>query len=96
VRSKNVITLVSQYPYRYIQIILRLYHSPAEVLMGFDVDCCSVGYDGQNVWVLPRAQNALVRQQNTVDMTRRSPSYEMRLAKYSERGFEVSSKVMIV
>jgi len=28
-------------------------------------------------------------QANTVDMTRRSPSYEVRLAKYSNRGFEV-------
>lgn len=26
---------------------------------------------------------------STVDMTRRSPSYEMRLAKYSSRGFSV-------
>jgi hypothetical protein len=49
VRSKNAITLVSQYPYRHIQIILRLYKSPAEILMGFDVDCCSVGFDGANV-----------------------------------------------
>ena len=28
-------------------------------------------------------------QSNTVDMTRRSPSYEVRLAKYSGRAFEV-------
>jgi hypothetical protein len=30
-----------------------------------------------------------MRQSNTVDMTRRSPSYEVRLAKYCSRGFEV-------
>jgi hypothetical protein len=46
-RSKYAVTLVSQYPYRHIQIILRLYKSPAEILMGFDVDCCAVGYDGK-------------------------------------------------
>ena len=28
-------------------------------------------------------------QYNTIDISRRSPSYEVRLAKYSERGFEV-------
>ncbi|RKP26202.1 hypothetical protein SYNPS1DRAFT_8157, partial [Syncephalis pseudoplumigaleata] len=89
VRSKNVVTLVSQYPYRHIQIVLRLYRSPAEILMGFDVDCCSVGYDGSRVWALPRAREAIVRRQNSVDMTRRSPSYEVRLAKYSKRGFEI-------
>lgn len=30
-----------------------------------------------------------MRQCNTVDMRRRSPSYEVRLAKYAKRGFEV-------
>lgn len=30
-----------------------------------------------------------MRQANTVDVTRRSPSYEIRLAKYASRGFEV-------
>ncbi|CAB4420317.1 unnamed protein product [Rhizophagus irregularis] len=48
----------------HIQIILRLYNSPSEVLTGFDVDFYSVG---------------------------RSPSYEMRLAKYTERGFKIKS-----
>ncbi|KAI8049744.1 ankyrin repeat-containing domain protein [Syncephalis plumigaleata] len=89
IRSKNVVTLVSKYPYRHIQIVLRLYRSPAEVLMGFDVDCCSVGYDGKRVWALPRAREAIIRCQNRVDLTRRSPSYEVRLAKYSGRGFEI-------
>ena len=31
----------------------------------------------------------MMRQSITVDMTRRSPSYEVRLAKYASRGFEV-------
>lgn len=44
---------------------------------------------GNKVLVNPRALTALVRQSNTVDITRRSPSYEMRLAKYAERGFEI-------
>jgi hypothetical protein len=33
----------AQYPFRHIQIVLRLYSSPAEVLTGFDVDACAVG-----------------------------------------------------
>ena len=57
--------------------------------MGFDVDCCSVAYDGARVLVTPRAHNAIISQYNTLDMSRRSPSYEMRLAKYARRGFEV-------
>ena len=44
---------------------------------------------GIKVWANPRAIAAMIRQCNTVDMSRRSPSYEVRLAKYSCRGFEV-------
>jgi len=88
-RSAHAITLVSQYPLRHIQIVLRLYNSPAEVLMGFDVDSCACGFDGRKVYVCPRTAIAFAAQANTVDMSRRSPSYEMRLAKYAERAFEV-------
>jgi len=88
-RSAYAITLVSQYPFRHVQIVLRLYNSPSEVLMGFDVDSCAVGYDGEKVLVCPRTAMAIVTQSNVVDMSRRSPSYEMRLSKYATRGFEV-------
>ena len=44
---------------------------------------------GNRVWANPRAIVAMMRQCNTVDVTRRSPSYEVRLAKYSGRAFEV-------
>lgn len=37
----------------------------------------------------PRALAACIRQANTIDITRRSPSYEVRLAKYADRGFEI-------
>ena len=88
-RSTHAITLVSQYPFRHVQIVLRMYSTPSEVLMGFDVDSCAAGYDGSNVIVPPRTAMAIMTQSNTVDMSRRSPSYEMRLAKYANRGFEV-------
>jgi hypothetical protein len=38
--------LLGQYPYRSVQIVLRLYHSPAEVLAGFDIDSPCCAYDG--------------------------------------------------
>lgn len=89
VRTKNAITIVSQYPVRHVQIVLRIYRSISEILAGFDVDCACVAYDGQQVWAAPRAIAAIMTQINAVDLTRRSPSYENRLAKYSYRGFEV-------
>ncbi|KAK5056680.1 hypothetical protein LTR84_012212 [Exophiala bonariae] len=89
VRTKNAITIVSEYPVRHVQIVLRLYKSISEILTGFDVDSSCVAYDGQHVWASPRAVAAFMTQVNSVDLTRRSPSYENRLSKYSHRGFEV-------
>jgi hypothetical protein len=89
IRTKNAITIVSQYPTRHIQIVLRVYKSVAEILTGFDVDCSCVAYDGKQVYAAPRALTAYMTQRNTIDLTRRSPSYESRLSKYSHRGFEV-------
>ena len=60
----------------------RLYKSPAEVLMGFDIDCATVGYDGKRVWSLPRFHRAITKQYNLVDVSRRSTTYESRLMKY--------------
>lgn len=89
IRTKNAITIASEYPTRHVQIVLRLYKSVTEILAGFDVDCSCVAYDGNQVWCSPRALAAFKTQINTIDLTRRSPSYENRLSKYSHRGFEV-------
>jgi len=90
IRTKNAVTILGQYPHRHIQIVLRLYKSPAEILMGFDIDACTVGFDGDRVWALPRAQRALTKRYNLVDMSRRSLTYEARLYKYAKRGFAVA------
>ncbi|KFY42964.1 hypothetical protein V494_02145 [Pseudogymnoascus sp. VKM F-4513 (FW-928)] len=89
IRTKNAITIASQYPTRHVQIVLRLYDSISQIITGFDVDCACVAYDGKEVYGSPRALAAFSTQINTIDLTRRSPSYENRLSKYSHRGFEV-------
>ncbi|KAH7556524.1 hypothetical protein BM1_05958 [Bipolaris maydis] len=89
IRTKNAITIASQYPTRHVQIVLRIYRSISEILTGFDVDCSCVAYDGKQVYASPRALAAFMTQINTIDLTRRSPSYENRLSKYARRGFEV-------
>ncbi|KAJ5684217.1 uncharacterized protein N7477_000562 [Penicillium maclennaniae] len=88
IRTKNTVTIASQYPTRHVQIVLRIYRSIAEILTGFDVDCSCAAYDGQQVYASPRAIAAYMTQTNQIDLTRRSPSYENRLSKYSHRGFE--------
>jgi hypothetical protein len=73
----------------HFQIVLRIYKSVSEILAGFDIDCSGAAYDGKQVYCTPRALQSFMTQINHVDLSRRSPSYENRLSKYSHRGFEV-------
>ena len=90
IRTHRAVTIIGEYPFRHIQIILKVYKSPAEVLLGFDVDSCCVGYDGTSVWTAKRARRALNKGYNLVNMTRRSLTYETRLKKYAKRGYAVA------
>lgn len=89
VRTRHAITIASQYPTRHVQVVLRIYRSVAESLTGFGVDCSCDAYDGKQVYASPHAITSYITQVNHIDLTRRSPSYEYRLSKYSHRGFEV-------
>ena len=76
-----------------VDIVLRLYESPAEVLLGFDCDCCCVGYDGTHVWALPRAVRAIQYGVNVLNPLHAWPSkasYEFRLVKYAARGYPIA------
>ncbi|KAL6857594.1 hypothetical protein ACO1O0_005035 [Amphichorda felina] len=88
-RTEHAITFVSpKWPYRHVQIILRLYKSISEVLTGFDVDCACVAFDGEQVYTNPRAVAAIATRTNLIDLSRRSPSYENRLYKYRSHDFD--------
>ncbi len=93
VRTKNSVTF--QVTCRKVkhgtdyQIVLRLYKSPSEILHGFDVDSCCMGYDGKNILMTPRCMHSLVVGYNTVNFERLSPSYELRLVKYGVRGIPI-------
>lgn len=71
------------------KIVLRVYKSISEILTGFDIDAAGGAYDGNQVYVTPRALESFITQINHIDLTRRSPSYENRLSKYSKRDFEI-------
>lgn len=76
-----------------VQIVLRLYDSPAEILLGFDVDCACCGFDGAHVWALPRCIRALKTGVNVLNPLHAWPNratYEYRLCKYASRGFAVA------
>lgn len=76
-----------------VQIVLRLYESPTEVLFGFDCDCCCCAFDGRTVWATQRCLEALRKGMNVLNPLHSWPkkaSYELRLSKYAYRGFPVS------
>lgn len=80
-RTHNAITFFRGWPLRHVQIILRMYDSPADALASFDIDCCACGFDGSDVLVLRRARLAINRALNVVDPSRESPTYDTRLWK---------------
>ena len=43
-RRAQTLTVVSEYPHRPIQIIIKLYRSAAQILHNFDIDACTVGW----------------------------------------------------
>jgi hypothetical protein len=81
--------MLSGAPRRKIQIITRLYDSKADVLNGFDIDCCCLGFDGQDALITKRAAIAIASKVNTINLEIRGEAYENRLIKYAERGFGI-------
>ena len=89
-RSKYAITINVGKSRKPVQIILRIYKSPSEILHGFDVDSCCFGYKYGKILATTRAVKALQSGFNQVDFDRLSPSYEYRLAKYATRGMAIA------
>ncbi|KAJ7148260.1 hypothetical protein C8R46DRAFT_917089 [Mycena filopes] len=97
VRNSKTITFYAAYPLRRIQIILKLVRNPRDVLLNFDLDICAIGWDGSNVWMLPRAARALETGYNTFTMnlvqghylSERRASQPRRLFKYAARGYGI-------
>lgn len=91
IRTAYSVTLTLDYGAT-IQFILRKYRSIEEVLLGFDIGACAVGFTGNEGPVLLSRMGRIAHESgaNVVDTTRRSPTYESRLIKYWERGFHVA------
>lgn len=88
VRTRNCITFTNK-RYNKVQIILRLYRTVSEIIHGFDVDSCCLGFDGKSYWGTKRAVYSITKGYNTVNFDRMSPSYEYRLMKYAIRGVPI-------
>ena len=95
VRSERALTfVVESKEYNYcppIQIVLRLYSHPSEILLGFDLPCVRLCFDGRNFYMLRSCHNAILNGYNlaTGFQPFRTGNYEWRLVKYLKRGFNI-------
>ena len=87
IRNKNtIVILVNGIK---VQIIFRLYKTISEILHGFDLGSSAVGFDGKEVYMTTLGKFCHEHVCNIVDVSRKSPSYEARLEKYFDRGFNI-------
>lgn len=95
VKNAKTINLLSSYPHRRIQIVLKLLPSPTDVLLNFGLDACAIAFDGSRVLMLPRCARAIETGYSvfTMDLVwghhlgNRTASQENRIFKYADRGF---------
>ncbi|MCJ1435595.1 hypothetical protein MMC27_004969 [Xylographa pallens] len=95
VKNFKTINLIPDYPNRRIQVVLKLFKSPTQVFLGFDLDACAIGFDGTRALMLPRCARAIETGYNVFTMDfvwghylkGRNASREARIFKYAERGF---------
>ncbi|KAL0576150.1 hypothetical protein V5O48_005818 [Marasmius crinis-equi] len=97
VRNSQTITFHSSWPIKRIQIVLKLLQSPSDVLLNCDLDQCAIGYDGTNVWMLPRCVRAIETGYTrfTMDLINghslgnRKATGRDRVFKYADKGFGI-------
>lgn len=84
-RTQHTITVCDTF-----QIICsRAYKSKHQILRGFDLGSCAIGFDGEQLLFTELGLFAHVFGYNIVDVTRCGVAYEHRLMKYFDRGFGV-------
>ncbi len=83
--SKHVLTLTQMQTQMQMQIVLRLFRTPEEVLATFDLPSCCFMFDGDAWYTTKRALYALRYRVNLMDPLQQSTP--RRAYKYHERGF---------
>ena len=73
-----------------IQLILRDFCDMEQLLHGFDIGACCVGFDGNTTFMTELAMVSLMHRVNIVFPMYRSISFEARLIKYFHRGLALA------
>ena len=88
-RDRDVIHEIPNTRCKIIQIVLRKYSTPSEIVHGFDLDSCGYILINNRVFRTMRAKYSTELKTNYFDPKRSSPTYANRLAKYNIRGFDI-------
>ncbi|KAL9609564.1 MAG: hypothetical protein Q9167_005674 [Letrouitia subvulpina] len=94
-KTPNTIHFTPKFhPIHGIHIVTKLFHSPLDILLNFDLDALAVGFDGSQVMMLPRCARAIETGYSvfTMDLIcRHHPSshqtYDFRVFRHADRGF---------
>ena len=71
------------------QLIHRIYPNISSIIGGFDLSVCMVAYDGNELYATPLGAWALKNHTVVIDTKRRSTSFEYRICKYYDYGFNI-------
>lgn len=88
-RTKGCITFHNPKHKVIIQVILRIYKTIGEVIHGFDLGSSAIAWDGERVFLTGLGKLAAECGVNVLNLVARRSSYESRLSRYFERGFDV-------
>jgi len=72
-----------------VQFILRNYSTVAEIIHGFDMGSSAFLWDGEHIHMTAMGKLAAEHGVNVLNLKARRPSYEHRLVKYFNRGYEI-------
>lgn len=89
-RSLGVLTVTIGYDDYEIQFIKRIYETKDQVLLGFDLAACRLGFNLQDgLFATVCGGLAITTGTFPLDLTQRSTSFRYRLDKYVNRGFSI-------
>ena len=90
-RTINCITMtgVDENGTHIIQVILRQFKTPADVLYGFDLDIAAIGWTGNDLIMSSRGLFGVQYCANILDLRDHRSSYEHRVEKYFSRGVDL-------
>jgi len=71
------------------QLIHRIYPNISSIIGGFDLSVCMIAYDGNELYATPLGAWALKNHTVIIDTKRRSTSFEYRICKYYDYGFNI-------